>query len=330
MNNNQEKSSYKETGDKVTSTLGAIGAGLESTAKEVSKNLDISNLGKTIIKWSPKPISSTLNVHSIATAQGEKGVFTEAYKMGVSSVTSGLGGGVGVVGCAVIPFINTATPVCAGVGAGFGNWLGNEIAEATADIAYPIYKATKDFFTDSNPQQSHSPTSPQGISFPYSSIIYLTTIKALKETLKEYLPKAKKIILYTPNPFVSLYTSSPSYIFNSNLSFFNPHLQYLLTSKDTQQWLYDTLFSLARDNREIIVYEWGGSVEELDSKESQANKKDLDSKDTNQSTNIQKQTKQLGKESNKELKENQKGLESKNFYSKIQSFLCYDSKKRYA
>ena len=141
------------------------------------------------------------------------------------------------------------------------------------------------------PQQSYSPLSPQGISFPYSSIIYLTTIKALKDTLKEYLPKAKKIVLYTPNPFVSLYTSSPFYIFNSNLSFFNPHLQYLLTSKDTQQWLYDILFSLARDNREIIVYEWGGSVEELDSKESQANKKDLDSKDTNQSTNIQKQTK---------------------------------------
>ena len=140
-------------------------------------------------------------------------------------------------------------------------------------------------------QEVYSPLSPQGISFPYSSIIYLTTIKALKDTLKEYLPKAKKIILYTPNPFVSLYTSSPSYIFNSNLSFFNPHLQYLLTSKDTQQWLYDTLFSLARDNREIIVYEWGGSIEELDFKESQANKKDLDSKDTNQSTNIQKQTK---------------------------------------
>ena len=140
-------------------------------------------------------------------------------------------------------------------------------------------------------QEVYSPLSPQGISFPYSSIIYLTTIKALKDTLKEYLPKAKKIVLYTPNPFVSLYTSSPFYIFNSNLSFFNPHLQYLLTSKDTQQWLYDTLFNLARDNREIIVYEWGGSVEELDSKESQANKKDLDSKDTNQSTNIQKQTK---------------------------------------
>ena len=140
-------------------------------------------------------------------------------------------------------------------------------------------------------QEVYSPTSPQGISFPYSSIIYLTTIKALKDTLKEYLPKAKKIVLYTPNPFVSLYTSSPFYIFNSNLSFFNPHLQYLLTSKDTQQWLYDTLFNLARDNREIIAYEWGGSIEELDFKESQANKKDLDSKDTNQSTNIQKQTK---------------------------------------
>ena len=79
-------------------------------------------------------------------------------------------------------------------------------------------------------------------------------------------------------------------------------MQYLLTSKDTQQWLYDTLFNLARDNREIIVYEWGGSIEynedlkekeELDFKESQANKKDLDSKDTNQLINSQQQTKEL-------------------------------------
>ncbi|EAI7507967.1 hypothetical protein CNT07_09715, partial [Campylobacter coli] len=60
-------------------------------------------------------------------------------------------------------------------------------------------------------QEVYTPLSPQGISFPYSSIIYLTTIKALKDTLKEYLPKAKKIVLYTPNPFVSLYTSSPFY-----------------------------------------------------------------------------------------------------------------------
>jgi len=73
-------------------------------------------------------------------------------------------------------------------------------------------------------------------------------------------------------------------------------LQYLLTSKDTQQWLYDTLFNLARDNREIIVYEWGGSIEDLKEKGG---------------LEIKKST-------------------SKNFYSKIQSFLCYDSKKRYA
>ena len=41
------------------------------------------------------------------------------------------------------------------------------------------------------------------------------------------------------------------------------------------------------------MYEWGGSIEELDFKESQANKKDLDSKDTNQLINSQQQTKEL-------------------------------------
>ena len=40
--NNETKNNYKEFGDKVKSTIGAVGAGLETTAKEVS-HLDISN-----------------------------------------------------------------------------------------------------------------------------------------------------------------------------------------------------------------------------------------------------------------------------------------------
>ena len=326
---NQEKN--------ITDTIGNINTAIDGALKEgLNKLDDISNVGKSVLGTPAKIVDGMLLTDKVAKATTEKGKFAEVYKWSVG--TTGSAGGA-VLGAKFLASIGSvAGPLGMGIGAIIGaaggalagNIGGESLAESTTNEAYSLYQTAKDFFTDSNPQQSYTPLSPQGISFPYSSIIYLTTIKALKDTLKEYLPKAKKIVLYTPNPFVSLYTSSPSYVFNSNLSFFNPHLQYLLTSKDTQQWLYDTLFNLARDNREILVYEWGGSVEELDFKESQANKKDLDSKDTNQSTNIQKQTKQLGKESNKELKENQKGLESKNFYSKTQSFLCYDSKKRYA
>ena len=186
MNNNQEKSSYKETGDKVTSTLGAIGAGLESTAKEVSKNLDISNLGKTIIKWSPKPISATLNVHSIATAQGEKEVFTEVYKMGVSSVTSAIGGIVGIAG----------GPIGAGFGAGIGNAGGNWFAEKTADFAYPLYQATKDYFQDplstsylsltiTSNNSNNSPKDSNDSSSTTSPITFKITKAHIKESLEE-------------------------------------------------------------------------------------------------------------------------------------------------
>ena len=262
----------------ITDTIGNINTAIDGALKEgLNKLDDISNVGKSVLGTPAKIVDGMLLTDKVAKATTEKGKFAEVYKWSVG--TTGSAGG-----------------------ALAGNIGGESLAESTTNKAYSLYQTAKDFFTDSNPQQSYTPLSPQGISFPYSSIIYLTTIKALKDTLKEYLPKAKKIVLYTPNPFVSLYTSSPFYIFNSNLSFFNPHLQYLLTSKDTQQWLYDTLFSLARDNREIIVYEWGGSIEynedlkekeELDSKESQANKKDLDSKDTNQLINSQQQTKEL-------------------------------------
>ena len=262
----------------ITDTIGNINTAIDGALKEgLNKLDDISNVGKSVLGTPAKIVDGMLLTDKVAKATTEKGKFAEVYKWSVG--TTGSAGG-----------------------ALAGNIGGESLAESTTNKAYSLYQTAKDFFTDSNPQQSYTPLSPQGISFPYSSIIYLTTIKALKDTLKEYLPKAKKIVLYTPNPFVSLYTSSPFYIFNSNLSFFNPHLQYLLTSKDTQQWLYDTLFNLARDNREIIVYEWGGSIEynedlkekeELDSKESQANKKDLDSKDTNQLINSQQQTKEL-------------------------------------
>ena len=286
---NEEKNITDHIGTANTAVGGAVQEGLK-------KLDDMPKVGKSVLGVPAKVVDGVLLTNKVATAPTEKEKFTEVYKWSVGTAGAGIIGAVAGFTCTIGTYTAPFAPACAGGGAALGNAGGEWLAKKTADIAYPIYKATKDFFTDSNPQQSYTPLSPQGISFPYSSIIYLTTIKALKDTLKEYLPKAKKIVLYTPNPFVSLYTSSPFYIFNSNLSFFNPHLQYLLTSKDTQQWLYDTLFNLARNNREILEYAWGGSVEDLqekgglDSKESQANKKDLDSKDTNQSTNIQKQT----------------------------------------
>lgn len=137
--NNETKSNYKEFGDKVKSTIGAVGADLEATAKEVSKSLNISNLGKTTIKLAPKPISVINDVDSIAKAQGEKEVFTEVYKIAVGNIGAAAGGTILGAGCAVIPFLSPYSYICVGIGAGFGNWIG----ESTADKVYKFYQNTK-------------------------------------------------------------------------------------------------------------------------------------------------------------------------------------------
>ncbi|MBD5165732.1 hypothetical protein, partial [Helicobacter sp.] len=142
--NNETKNNYKEFGDKVKSTIGAVGAGLEATAKEVSKNLDISNLGKTTIKLAPKPISVINDVDSIAKAQGEKEVFTEVYKIAVGNIGAAAGGTILGAGCAVVPFLSPYSYICVGFGAGFGNWIGgNWIGKSTADEVYNFYQNTK-------------------------------------------------------------------------------------------------------------------------------------------------------------------------------------------
>ena len=132
--NNETKNNYKEFGDKVKSTIGAVGAGLETTAKEVSKNLDISNLGKTTIKLAPKPISVINDIDSIAKAQGEKEVLTEVYKIAVGNIGAAAGGLIG----------SLVGPVGSGFGAAGGNWIGgNWIAKSTADEVYNFYQNTK-------------------------------------------------------------------------------------------------------------------------------------------------------------------------------------------
>ncbi|WP_297814143.1 hypothetical protein [uncultured Helicobacter sp.] len=137
--NNETKNNYKEFGDKVKSTIGAVGTGLEATAKEVSKNLDISNLGKTTIKLAPKPISAVNDMDSIAKAQGEKEVFTEVYKMGVGNIGAATGGTILGAGCAVVPFLSPYSFICVGLSAVGGNWIG----ESTADEVYNFYQNTQ-------------------------------------------------------------------------------------------------------------------------------------------------------------------------------------------
>lgn len=131
--NNETKNNYKEFGDKVKSTIGAVGTSLETTAKEVSKSLDISNLGKTTIKLAPKPISVINNVDSIAKAQGEKEVFTEVYKIAVGNIGAAAGGTILGAGCAVVPFLSSYSYICVGLGAAGGNWFGNKFAEFSSD-----------------------------------------------------------------------------------------------------------------------------------------------------------------------------------------------------
>ncbi|WP_034286780.1 hypothetical protein [Helicobacter sp. MIT 11-5569] len=144
---NKAKSGYQERGDTVKNGIGAIGAAIEATTKEVTKNLDVSNFGKTTLKNTPKPISIINDINSIATAQGEKAKVEAFYGVALSNTCAVAGGAAaGAVIGSVAPGIGTA--LGAGAGAGFGNWVCNKwIAEPTADSAYKLYQNGKEMIT---------------------------------------------------------------------------------------------------------------------------------------------------------------------------------------
>ncbi|PZT47458.1 hypothetical protein B6S12_08890, partial [Helicobacter valdiviensis] len=154
MDNNTAKNDYKQREEKVMDAIGIGAAGIETGFKEASKNLEISNIGKSIFKWTPKPIGGIANIHSIATAQGEKEVFKEVYKMGVSSVTSGALGTLAGATCTSFAVSAPLAPTCAVAGAMGGNYFGNKLADVTSDTIYPFYKTAKDFIASNSLQSS--------------------------------------------------------------------------------------------------------------------------------------------------------------------------------
>ena len=122
--------------NEVTDHIGTANTTIGAAVQEGLKKLDdIPKVGKSVLGTPAKIVDGVLLTDKVAKAPTEKGKFTEVYKWGTSTVSSGLGG---AIGGAMVGWLGGGPAgmiVGAATGAFGGNWLGNEIAEATADFA---------------------------------------------------------------------------------------------------------------------------------------------------------------------------------------------------
>ena len=126
----------------ITDTISNINTGIDGSIKEGLKKADIPKIGKNVLGVPSKIIDGMLLTDKVAKSPTEKEKFIEVYKWSVGSA--------GATGVSLLaPLCGPLAPACAGGGVVAGNIVGEWVAEKTANIAYPIYKTAKDFFTDS-------------------------------------------------------------------------------------------------------------------------------------------------------------------------------------
>ena len=122
--------------NEVTDHIGTANTTIGAAVQEGLKMLDdIPKVGKSVLGTPAKIVDGVLLTDKVAKAPTEKGKFTEVYKWGTSTVSSGLGG---AIGGAMVGWLGGGPAgmiVGAATGAFGGNWLGTEIAEKTADFA---------------------------------------------------------------------------------------------------------------------------------------------------------------------------------------------------
>lgn len=119
----------------ITNTIGNVNTTIGGAVKEGLKNIDIPNVGKSVLGVPGKVVDGVVLIDKVAKASTEKEKFTEVYKWGTGTAGARIGGVAGAGWCLLTPFTAAFTLICAAAGTYLGNKGGEALAKPTADEA---------------------------------------------------------------------------------------------------------------------------------------------------------------------------------------------------
>ena len=132
----------------ITNTIGNVNTTIGGAVKEGLKNIDIPNVGKSVLGVPGKVVDGVVLIDKVAKASTEKEKFTEVYQWGAGTAGAGAGA---IIGGAIAGSLGGG-PIGAVIGAGAGAYLGNQggeaFAKSNADKLYSLYQSSTNIFND--------------------------------------------------------------------------------------------------------------------------------------------------------------------------------------